>query len=458
MVILRFGAALCSVLAGGISSVQAQSVATVSGIVTDAVTRMPVEGATVSVGRVRIGTDSAGAYELTPPPGHVQITISRHGYLTPPANPEIDLADGDSIRRDFVLRPEPRISGTISDADTGQRLHGCIVFATRRIMSMGEAWYANAGIPTADSRDGTFATVGLAPGEYVLEITGCAWSWYPGVSRIEMATPITVTETGVDGLSIRLKTHDAHRISGVADHGAVDVSLVRHLQDVAQDIARVRADASGHFKFESVPEGEFHLITSANADEVVTITDHDLEEVKLNARPVLKADVSLMRLNDGDAQSTRRGELAPVFDREPGEYWARLPGLSSELGVAAVLANGLALPNGSIRIDGVAPQLTFIVTSHLGMLTGSGVAPHATVVAIREPFAEYMDQSAQPRDRADDSGAFRFPKLVPGKYRIVILTGEEALLERNEKFLRMKAALSESVEVAADSTTRLALK
>jgi hypothetical protein len=462
MVILRIMGVLCGVLAGGICHAQTPGSATVSGIVTDAVTRLPLEGATVTVARDGVMasfalTDASGEYTLEVAPGSVRMWASRGNYLEFKGNVPLDLNAGDSIRQNFELHPSPRIAGSITDADTGERVHGCIVFAMRRILSMDEAWFTSAGIPTADSRNGTFETVGLSPGDYILEITGCAWSYYPGVSRIEMATPISVTETGVSALSIRLKVHDLRRISGVADHGAVDVRLVRHLQDVAQDIAQVRADASGHFKFDSVPEGEFHLVTSAGADEVVTVTDHDVEDVKLKGRPTLKIEVSQMRVNDGDAMATRRGELVPVFDREPGEYWARVPGLSPDLGVAAVLANGLTLPNGSITIGGVSPQLTFLVTSHFGSLTGVAV-PQSLVFAIREPFAEYMDQSAQPRTTANDGGVFAFDKLVPGRYRVFALIGEETLLERNEKFLRGKAALAESVEVTADSTTRMTLR
>jgi hypothetical protein len=403
-----------------------------------------------------MGTDSSGEYTLEVAPGAARAWVIRRNYLELKGNVPLDLNAGDTTRLNFELHPSPRIAGSITDADTGERVHGCIVFAMRRIMSMGEAWYTSAGIPTADSRDGTFATVGLDPGDYILEITGCAWSYYPGVSRIGMATPISVTEAGISALSIRLRTHDVRKISGVADHGAVEVRLVRHVQDVAQDIAQVRADASGHFKFESVPEGEFHLVTSAGADEIVEVTDHDLSDLSLKAHPSIKVESSIEMREDGmKAPAAARAELVPVFDREPGEYWARLDGLGPGFGVASVFANGVALPNGSITIDGASPQLTFVVTSHFGALTGTVSTPKAVVIAIREPFAEFMDQSAQQRTNSGEAGTFTFSRLVPGKYKIIALTGDEALLERNEKFLRGKAALAESAEVTADSTTRL---
>ena len=436
---------VCCVTVPGILTGQVQGTATVSGVVTDAVTRLPVEGAMVTAGREVIRTDSLGAYELHVAPGKAPIDAHRIGYLNTERS-AIELSEGGTLRRDFELQPAQRVSGTIIDADTGQPVKGCMVFAMRRISALGEFWYASAGIPTADTRYGTFETVGLVPGDYILEINGCAWSFYPGVSRIEMATPISVTEAGVRGLSIKLKRSDARRISGLADHGAVDVRLVRHIHDVAQTLAQVRADVSGHFEFASVPEGEFHLVTSAGAHQLVEVIDHDVTDVELRALPAPRIHSKVFK--DG-VEVPLQAELVPVFDREPGPMWPRLGGLASGFAVASILANNAALPNGSITIEGAAPELTFIVTSKTGTLTGNVNTLPAVVIAIREPFAEFLDQSSLPRARLDNSGSYRFENLAPDKYGIVTLTGDELLLERNEAFLRKKAALAESAEVPA---------
>lgn len=412
--------------------------ATVSGVVTDAVTHLPVLGAIVRAGDAVMRTDSSGAYTLRVEAGSVMIIAFRTGYMRPSPGDAIDIGGGDSLRKDFELRPAPRISGTIVDADTGNPEHGCIVFATRRILAMGEAWYAASGIPTADSRDGSFEVVGLDPGEYILEVTGCESSFYPDAGRIEMATPIAVTEAGVAGLRLKIRTHRGFKVSGITQGGTVDIRLVRHLQGETQVLAQTRADSSGKFKFDKVPEGEFHLVSSAGAAEIIEVTDHDLSDLTLNPRP---------RTNpQWKSPAGTKAQLVQVFDGEPGLYWPRLTGLPEGSAVAAILANDVGLPNGSIRIEGAAPVLTFVVTDDLATVTGKVEARSAEVIAIREPYIEYLDQATLPRTRSDEDGRFSLD-LAPGKYKIVTLKGDEELLSRNEKFLRRKADLAESMEV-----------
>ena len=412
---------------------QAERGATVSGIVTDAVTHLPVEGATVRAGDALMRTDSSGAYTLRVEAGKVRVIAFRTGYIRPSPENEIDVAGGDRLRRDFALRPAPRISGAVIDAETGKRVSGCIVVAIRQIVAMGEAWYVDEGIPTADSRAGTFEVVGLDPGSYVLEITGCARTFYPDVGRIEMATPIAVTEAGVSGLTLKIRTHRGYKISGIAPPGAVEVRLVRHLQSEAQTIAQTRASREGKFEFDGVPEGEYYI-----EGEVVEVTDHDIYGVRLKPR--------LAPAPQWHIPANTKAELVPVFNGDPGLYWPRLTGLPESQAITAVLVNNVEHPNGSIRIDGGAPDLTFVVTDDVRTLTGKVEAHPAEVVAIREPYTAYLDQTTLPRTRSDENGKFALDNLAPGKYKIVTLTGEEELLAHNEKFLRRKADSSESVE------------
>jgi len=412
---------------------QQERAATVSGVVVDAVTHLPVQGATVRAGDAVMRTDSSGAYTLRVEAGKVRVIAFRTGYIRPDPGNETDVAGGDTLRRDFVLRPAPRISGAVIDAESGQRVPGCIVVAMRQIVAMGEAWYVDEGIPTADSRHGSFEIVGLDPGAYVLEVTGCARTFYPDVGRLEMATPIAVTEAGVGGLSLKIRTHRGYKISGIAPPGAVDVRLVRHLQSEAQTIAQTRANRDGKFEFDGVPEGAYYI-----EGEVIEVTDHDIHGVRLKPR--------LAPAPQWHIPANTKAGLVPVFNGEPGLYWPRLTGLPEGQAITAVLVNNVEQPNGSIGIESGAPELAFAVTDDVGVLTGKGEAG-AEVIAIREPYAEYLDQTMLPRTRSDENGNFALDNLAPGKYKIVTLTGEEELLAHNEKFLRRKADSAESVEL-----------
>ncbi len=94
-------------------------IAVVSGIVTDAVTHLPIPGAQVSAGRTITRTDSEGTYSLSVAPGRVRFLSVRQGYLREEAGPEVEVAASDALRHDFVLYPSPHISGRVVDADTG---------------------------------------------------------------------------------------------------------------------------------------------------------------------------------------------------------------------------------------------------------------------------------------------------------------------------------------------------
>ena len=130
---------------------QTQGSATVSGIVTDAVTHLPVWGANVNVGGSGMGTDESGSYSISVKPGAFRLRVARGGYLANIA--EIEIHDGDLLRRDLEIRPAPRIAGTITDADTGQPIRGCLVFAMRRIMALGQSWYTSCLLYTSDAAD-----------------------------------------------------------------------------------------------------------------------------------------------------------------------------------------------------------------------------------------------------------------------------------------------------------------
>ena len=164
------------------------------------------------------------------------------------------------------------------------------------------------------------------------------------------------------------------KISGVAEGGVLTVKLFRHIQDLSQQIAQVRADKTGYFEFDNVPEGELHVWTSGDADELVRVTDHDLTGVTVKPRkPPIVLSATIRAQEAGvKLPATINFGYAPVFDLEPGEYWPQLSGLESEYAVAAILVNGVPLPNGSLKVDGVSPKLTFVVTSHFGSVTRRG--------------------------------------------------------------------------------------
>jgi N-acetylneuraminic acid mutarotase/uncharacterized glyoxalase superfamily protein PhnB len=89
----------------------------ITGEVTDAATGKPVAGATVSItGGQTETTDASGDYDLAPPPGSYDVTVSDYGYDNGTAS-GIQVANGATVTENFALTPTPThtVSGTVTD-------------------------------------------------------------------------------------------------------------------------------------------------------------------------------------------------------------------------------------------------------------------------------------------------------------------------------------------------------
>lgn len=223
-------AALLSVSSGG---VLAQS-ATIEGTVTETGGSTPVDGATVAVSDPALGfrftlatgtTNASGEYSITLPmePGETRDLVveaagpdhapSRHGftgtlpcYFNCGPGGEISLTEGSTlVNVDLSLESGGRVSGTITDADSGDPVVGAI--AALLTPDLHEYSFQFSGFAQAD---GSYTT-GLAvrPGTYFLRSSGGganyvtqAWDGYPcelGVCPIAGSDPLTVTAGSIAG-------------------------------------------------------------------------------------------------------------------------------------------------------------------------------------------------------------------------------------------------------------------
>lgn len=101
----------------------------IDGVVSDADTTLPIEGAEVMVSETGQSkyTDAAGGYRFFLPPGDYTVSASGFGYE--PQAVVASVAEGVHTPQDFSLVPMPSgtISGTVTDVDTGQPLEGVTV-------------------------------------------------------------------------------------------------------------------------------------------------------------------------------------------------------------------------------------------------------------------------------------------------------------------------------------------
>jgi hypothetical protein len=135
----------------------------VSGTVTDSVTHKPVHPAQV---RVVSGpgdlTDAEGHYSLNGvPAGELKLRIESSGYRR--LDTGSSLAQGDSLKLDFELRPLARVTGKIVDKDTGDPI-------TRRVLLEQKDGFGG-GYAQPD-KNGGFEFADLEPGDYSLTTVG----------------------------------------------------------------------------------------------------------------------------------------------------------------------------------------------------------------------------------------------------------------------------------------------
>jgi hypothetical protein len=432
--------------------------ATISGVVTDSLTHLPLQGVAIRANGAIARTDIEGRYELAVPPSTaVQLAISRIGYFTL-AKPATVLAD-ETIQRNFELRPQLKISGVVEDYDTGERIPGCHVFAMRRIYALGRAWHVPAGLITADTRNGQFEIRNLEPGDYVLEIVPeetapvtapdakpepskkfHGWSYYPDASRIEMASPVTVTEAGEVPVTIRLRKREPRAISGTVRVPA-SLELLRYVGDETRTVATGALSAAGPFRIAGLPEGEY-LLTARGSDGTfaaspIAIGDHDITDLR----------------------------VAPG----PGQIVA---------GTVRMADSGAPLPP-DLRV-GIIPDLPFRttfterrvkVTDGRFVVTADPAPYEAHLAGLPEGYAavggpDYViSKSGSLKGKIKDGEYILLPggttligefiiDLAPGKYQVAKLEGDEPKLIRNKEFLRAKAAAeTTTIEIKASETT-----
>ena len=434
--------------------------ATVSGIVTDAQTHLPLQGVAIAANGAIIRTDIEGRYSLPVPPGAIYLAASRTGYFTPSSDAApLSIGESETVQRNFELRPLLKIYGVVEDYDTGERIPGCHVFAMQRIYALGRAWHVPAGLITADTRSGKFEIRNLEPGDYVLEIVPeetapltspdanpkpskkfHGWSYYPDASRIEMAAPIKVTEAGDVPVTIRLRKREPRAISGTVTAPA-SFELLRYVGDETRTVATGTLSAAGPFRIAGLPEGEYLLTARGSNDTLaaipITVGDHDITDLRVAPTPgqivagtVRMADsgaplppaLRLGVIPDLPFRTTYTERRVKVTDGRfvvatgPAPYQARLSGL----------------PDGYVAIGG--PDYVIVKT---GSLTGK----------IKD--GEYMLLPGG----TTLIGEFAID-LAPGKYQVAKLEGDEPKLIGNKEFLQAKAAATTTtIEIKTGETT-----
>ncbi|MBI5282099.1 MAG: carboxypeptidase regulatory-like domain-containing protein [Candidatus Solibacter usitatus] len=298
----------------------------VSGQVTDAETREPIEGASVAVrcmdNRQNIRdvvqkTGQGGSYSyMTFAAVRCRVTVEAEGYVEGidaiergPAVLE-PRAGGEPHTLDFPLHRVAEILGRVMDADTLKPVAGVTVKAQWSVFDAGKRLLKPASAPATTNAEGRFRAAPVPPGEYFLEVvqkeqeqieqrwmppearapvSGYARTYWPGGGLLEAAAPMyLVAGARYDAGDIWVRKQPLLRVHGtLADRRCRADSkfrLVLWEKGSGRYLPRVNTvvDCNSRFTVKHLAEGQWVLearMQSQSSEEA------DAEMVDLDVKP-----------------------------------------------------------------------------------------------------------------------------------------------------------------------------
>ncbi|HXJ42306.1 MAG TPA: carboxypeptidase-like regulatory domain-containing protein, partial [Bryobacteraceae bacterium] len=366
---------VCLIFLAFASFAQAQ----ITGHVTDASTRQPLEGATI---RLLNGSDAApvktgpdGSYAFSGiRPGTFLLGVSHPGHLPLPndqAGIQMDrLKPGEQLTRDFVLTPACSITVHLDDIDSGKSVGHITLHLTRPgTTTRGVRFDYVKGVTSDANGDVVFRDLGS--GRFLLWAEpqarefdpakpspkrGFGESFYPGVPREDMAVPLTLAPGEQRTLDWRLQPRDLHRVTGTI---SADEQLELFVIQGGRTLIHGFLPRGGPFEIGGLYEGPWRILFRTASKTFgaldVNLTDRDLEDQKFSLQPAASLKVSV-RISESDAPAPPNLALRleptlpdprfePVYTRfaatdlPPGQYYVALDGLPATHALTGISAN-----------------------------------------------------------------------------------------------------------------------
>jgi hypothetical protein len=465
--------------AGVISAFQTPQFGRIEGTITDLHSGRLLLNAAItfsgSAAPIRGFTDGSGRFAFeNVPADEYRVTVSQDGYVwsKKESGPEmVTLKPGQEIRDlSFRMLKPSAISGRIVDRNGDPARVGVTLLSLdyrngRR--GLVTAAGANAIRGASTNRNGEYRIYGVEPGEYYLrsELEGLVY--YPGVSDVKLALPITVLPGRDATADLKMPSIQAHSVS---------VTLSASLSDPGRPIDTsswfiAPRDSAGLIDFSSLsymrftpvggnryqsprlPPGAYELFFShpflmlfghlvfdvKDRDQdlgILTITpgislsgrvrsDFPPEAMPIQVNLTPANGVSLVRGARPQADGT-----FTVVNVPEGNYFVSFTGMPQEAYIQSVRYGSISNGNGDIAI-GIAPEGSLDITLAKGGVVkgtvrntrGDGI-PKSQVVVFPTQDRKQSPTLLKTAE-ADESGSFSIQGLAPGEYRA--LAWEDAL-------------------------------
>ena len=414
--------------------------------------------------------------------------------------------------QDFRLSPGAELSGKVIDEESGKPVAGMLVQLYRTDYSNGIARLMSAG-SRASGSDGSFQFKELAPDSYVLEVAptrirvsrdgsrkptqGVAYrrQYYPQSSTSEGAAPLQLTAGDRRSVEFVLTRKKPLSVSGVIEIGSdrkgETLSILLSDELHWSTIGIVMGQLSdGPFRIDNLGPGTYRLSGRSNAkprlygDSQITLTDHDIEGIRLVVQQGYRLGGIVHMKGDGDGfpggvnvtlEAVGRQQVASVdfsdggqftADELPlGQYFVRVS-KPADYVVTNFTYGGHSVLWSALKMEGL-PGARLEITLEKGAAIGSvgGIvrrrdgepAAGLVMILIPERMPSPFDAVAAAQVASDSAGRFNFGAVAPGSYRLIQFTGEEARTSRDSALIARKAPSGELVAVTAGSLSSLEL-
>ena len=427
-------------------------------------------------------TDGAGEYAFSRVmAGNYVLLVSADGYANPDATisssggARITVADGERLKKELQLAPLGAIEGRVLD-EFGDPAPGVSLRLAPRAIVVNNAGLPSRFVVSPTDDRGWFRVSGLLAGDYYLVAlpepfarSGPAAfpvTYFPGTTSLEAATPLQLG-TGIDahGVDLVLPPVATTVIAGTVTDTTgrrvpkALVTLSPGLDGPFKGMFRAptNADANGDFVFPSVPAGTYLVEASGERSfevaslTIVTPTEPFVLAFKrlptARGRVIFDGDVP-PAIKPIDAYSFLRfqatgpaieGVLGGRSGQVQPDWTFQIPGLSSpgvirvgQLAGASAWVLARVLLQGRDITDvpydfqsGNVDGLEVILTKRVGGITGTvqGFAPATGALSIIVFGADgdswpYLSRTLR-LTQTDESGAFTFRGLSPGRYFVV---------------------------------------
>ncbi|MBO0912518.1 MAG: carboxypeptidase regulatory-like domain-containing protein [Acidobacteria bacterium] len=391
----------------------------------------------------------------------------------------------DSEHLVFRLRPDARITGTITD-DGNEPVAQANVMLFRTGVEAGVNTTQTRGQTNTDDQ-GSYHFGHIAPGNYYIAVSGRPWyaqnqaqvqgsigkiaasaeemgrefdvtypvTYYPGVTDPAAATPLVVKQgdrveanielTAVPALHVRI------RASGVDPSQGVGMNAMQQLFGNASVAVPMTFNVigPGEFELSGVPPGEFRLSLqtwgknpSAREQEINLSDDSEIDApsgstfasvtgvVQLESGRAVTGPASVQLLNRStnerlSAQISAKGEFAFNTNQvRPGQYQVSVGGVAQSL-VKSLSSSGATATGHEVDIGPAASvQLKITLSEGVGRVDGTALRdgqPSSGAMIVLVPDDLEHDSELIRRDQSDSDGTFTLYNVLPGKYRVVAI-------------------------------------